>query len=212
MPGRQWILPGVWARPANRLLRHKMLTVLIFLPALCVWTGFGLLHLLPIKRTSLDAATAIFLSLVSGVLLLGWVATAATELGVFRAEAIVVLGVLVGAAGAWRAKRHGVKIAFEPTPRLEAAFLIALIGLMIALYFRPHEFIFGGADAGVYVNLGATISRSGGLTLNNPDLAALSSDDIAMLFRPQPDLMIYLPQNFLPLQTQSSLLMACFQT
>ncbi|MBI5567274.1 MAG: glycosyltransferase family 39 protein [Chloroflexi bacterium] len=163
-----------------------MLTSLIVLPALCLWTGFGLLHLLPIKRTTLDAATAIFVSLVFGVLLLGWVATAATELGVFRAEAIVVLGLLVGAAGAWRAKRRGLTVQLERTPRLESAFLIALIGLMVALYFRSHEFIFGGADAGVYINLGATISRSGGLILNNPDLAALPPDDIEQLFRPQP--------------------------
>ncbi len=163
-----------------------MLTVLIFLPALCVWTGFGLLYLVPIKRTTLNAATAIFLSLVSGVLLLGWVATVATELGVFRGEAIVVLGILVGAAGAWQARQHGLKVQLERTPHLEAAFLLALIGLMSALYFRPHEFIFGGADAGVYINLGATISRSGGLILDNPDLAALPPDDIDLLFRPQP--------------------------
>ena len=163
-----------------------MLTVLFFIPALCVWTGFGLLHLLPIKRVSLDIAAAVFVSLVSGALLLGWVALIMVELGVFRAEFSVGLGAIIGAAGTWRAKRHGLKIAFEPTPHLEAAFLIALIGLMIALYFRPHEFIFGGADAGVYVNLGATISRSGGLLLDNPDLAALSPGDVTMLFRSQP--------------------------
>ena len=57
---------------------------------------------------------------------------------------------------------------------------------MITLYFRPHEFIFGGADAGVYVNLGATISQLGGWLLYNPDLAALPPDDIPMLFREQP--------------------------
>jgi 4-amino-4-deoxy-L-arabinose transferase-like glycosyltransferase len=163
-----------------------MLTALIFIPALCLWTGFGLLHLLPIKRTSLDVAAALFVSLVSGVLLLGWVATVATELHVFRAEWIVMLGVIIGATGAWQAKRRGLNVQFERIPRLEAAFLIALIGLMITLYFRPHEFIFGGADAGVYVNLGATISRSGGLILENPDLTALPPEDIDMLFRPQP--------------------------
>ena len=163
-----------------------MLTVLIILPALCLWTGFGLLHLVPIKRTSLDVAAALFVSLVSGVLLLGWVATVATELHVFRAEIIVALGVIIGVAGAWRAKRRGLNVKLERTPRLEAAFLIALIGLMISLYFRPHEFIFGGADAGVYINLGATISRSGGLILENPDLTALPPEDIDMLFRLQP--------------------------
>jgi 4-amino-4-deoxy-L-arabinose transferase-like glycosyltransferase len=163
-----------------------MLTTLLFIPALCLWTGFGLLHLVPIKRTSLDVAAALFVSLVSGVLLLGWVATVAAELHVFRAEIIVALGVIVGAAGAWRARRRGLNVQLERTPRLEVAFLIALIGLMITLYFRPHEFIFGGADAGVYVNLGATISRSGGLILENPDLTALPREDLDMLFRPQP--------------------------
>lgn len=163
-----------------------MLTVLILLPAVFIWTGFGLLQLAPIKRTKLDATTAVFVSLISGVLVLGWVATLATELDIFRAELIVGLGILIGAAGAWRARRHGLNVHIERTPPLETAFLIALISLMSALYFRPHQFILGGADAGVYVNLGATISRSGGLILTNPDFTALSSADIDMLFRPQP--------------------------
>jgi len=163
-----------------------VLTILLALPVLCAWTGLGLLHLLPIKRTTLDAATVIFLSLVSGVLLLGWVALVATELGIFRAEAILALGVLVGAAGAWRAWRRGLKVQVTRTPQLESVFLIALIGLMIALYFHPHEFIFGGADAGVYVSLGASINRSGGLIVKNPDLTALPPGDVDMLFRPQP--------------------------
>ena len=163
-----------------------MLTVLIILPVMCIWTGFGLFQLLPIRQLTLNAVTAIFLSLLVGVLGLGWVATVATELGLFHAEVIVGLGLIIGAAGAWRAKRHGLKIQLAPMPHLEAAFLVGLCAVMVILYFRPHEFIFGGADAGVYVNLGATISRSGGLILENPDLAALPADDYAMFFRAQP--------------------------
>lgn len=163
-----------------------MLTTLLFIPALCVWTGFGLLHLLPIKRLSLDAVAAVFVSLTGGALLLGWLALIAAELGLFNAWLIVGAGVLIGAGGAWQARRRGLSLQIERTPPGEAAFLFALIGLMIALYFRPHEFIFGGADAGVYVNLGASISRSGRLLIENPDLSAISPVDFPMLFRAHP--------------------------
>jgi 4-amino-4-deoxy-L-arabinose transferase-like glycosyltransferase len=163
-----------------------MLTALIVIPALCAWTGFGLIHLLPIKRTSLDMVLTLFLCVVSGVLVLGWVAIIAAELGIFHAEWIIALGVIIGAAGAWRAKQRGLNFAIKRTSRLEAAFLIGLLGVMIALYFRPHEFIFGGADAGVYVNLGAQISRSGRWLISNPDFSTIPPADYAMLFREQP--------------------------
>lgn len=162
-----------------------MITALFIIPAICIWTGFGLLHLLPIRRMTLDAALAVFLCLVSGVLLLGWVAMVAAELRVFHAEIIIALGLVVGAVGVWRAKRRGLNVQVERLPRLEAVFLIALIAIMGVLYFRPDEFIFGGADAGVYVNIGAAISQSGGWQLENPDLTALPSADVDMLFRAQ---------------------------
>ena len=67
---------------------------------------------------------------------------------------------------------------------------IAALGLwaLVAawLYFRPHEFILGGADAGVYVNLGANIARTGGILIHDPTLAALDPSLYPSLLRPLP--------------------------
>ena len=43
------------------------------------------------------------------------------------------------------------------------------------LYFRPHESIMGGADAGVYVSLGAEIAQHGSFRLVDEALAALAA-------------------------------------
>ena len=67
---------------------------------------------------------------------------------------------------------------------------IAALGLwaLVAawLFFRPHEFILGGADAGVYVNLGANIARTGGILIHDPTLAALDPSLYPALLRPLP--------------------------
>ncbi len=54
------------------------------------------------------------------------------------------------------------------------------------LYFRPHEFITGGADAGVYVNLGANIARTGSILIHDQTLAALDPVLYPALLRPLP--------------------------
>lgn len=55
------------------------------------------------------------------------------------------------------------------------------------LFFRPHETITGGADAGVYVSLGAEIAQNGGFRLIDETLAALPPDLQAAVLRPLPN-------------------------
>ncbi|MGB9872802.1 MAG: glycosyltransferase family 39 protein, partial [Anaerolineae bacterium] len=65
------------------------------------------------------------------------------------------------------------------------------------LYFRPHEFIFGGADAGVYVNLGANIAHTGKWLIHIPELAEIPRDAYPMFFREHP--LYFIPKyNYLP--------------
>lgn len=153
-----------------------------------LWAGYGVFRLAHPRIPQFDVATGAFVFGLTGVLGLGWLALLAAELGVFSAHAVMVMGVVLGAAGWLAARRRGGRT--ESTegrlPRAEAIVLIGLVALTGVLYLRPHEFIFGGADAGVYVNLGASVSRSGGWLLSNPDLSALPADDDPMLFRAHP--------------------------
>ena len=85
-----------------------------------------------------------------------------------------------------------VRLCFD---RREGAALLLLVALALALFFHPHEFIFGGADAGVYVNLGANIARTGAWIVHDPVIADLPSELYAGVFREHPDWMIpqYVP-------------------
>jgi 4-amino-4-deoxy-L-arabinose transferase-like glycosyltransferase len=68
--------------------------------------------------------------------------------------------------------------------RAEAA-LIGWLALLSVIYFRPHEFIHGAADAGVYMNMGSHIARSGQLLIDDPLIAQLDSSLYPVFFREQ---------------------------
>ena len=57
--------------------------------------------------------------------------------------------------------------------RLEYAVLGIWFVVSAWLYFRPHEYVLGGADAGVYVNLSASIADTGGILIQDSVLADL---------------------------------------
>ena len=80
--------------------------------------------------------------------------------------------------------------AFSPAPlRLwaEAAFLVAWIVAAGWLFFRPHEYVLGAADAGVYVSIGASIAREGSIVVTDETLAPLDPALYPALLRPLPD-------------------------
>jgi len=166
-----------------------MLVTLLFVPALCIWTGYGLFQLVGPGRFRGDVPAGLFLFEMSGMLVLGWMALVSAELGFFSAGAIALVGVLLGGAGWLVGRRRGASdgLTWTESGRGEIVLLLLLVVLMSVLYLRPHEFIFGGADAGVYVNLGANIARTGRWLISNPDLATVPASDYAVLFREQPE-------------------------
>lgn len=176
----------------------------LVIPALCIWAGYGLFQLLGPRGFRSDVPSGLFLFGLSGVLVLGWVALVAVEFGFFSAGAIVLVGTLLGGAGWLVARRRNTRVAliWAGSWRGEIIFLLALIAVMGVLYLRPHEFIFGGADAGVYVNLGANIVRTGRWLISNPTLSAVPPSDYPMLFREHPPYLIpryyHLPGFYVP--------------
>ncbi len=174
------------------------LVVLVIIPALCLCAGWGLLRGLGPQRIQLDRAEALFVCGLIGVAALGWLALVAAELGFFSAGLLALLAVVLGAAGWGLGRRRGVSWGFSvPTVRYEPVFLLALMLVMAVLYLRPHQFLWGGADAGVYVNEGAQLSQSGRWLITQPDFADLAVSDYGMFFREHPPQLIprfyYLP-------------------
>ena len=71
------------------------------------------------------------------------------------------------------------------SPREWAVTVVLLVGSLL-LFAHPFEFITGGADAGVYVNLGASIADTGAILIQDPVTAELPPALQTGLLREQP--------------------------
>lgn len=107
------------------------------------------------------------LLLLAGVI--GWGGVALAEIGAFRAFPLALL-LLIALGVVWLALRRLGGEARGPVDWIP----IALTLLCIPLYFRPHEYIMGGADAGVYVTTGVNLARTGSLLIQDAEVARLS--------------------------------------
>jgi hypothetical protein len=140
----------------------------------------------------------LFAGLVMGVMVLGWLGFVLAEIGYFSAGRLAVIWLLLcSALGllAWHRRPEPAAILATDEPinhrRLlpvwvEYLFLTAWLVAALWLFFRPHEFIIGGADAGVYVNLGASITRQEGILIQDEILADLDPALYPALLRPIP--------------------------
>jgi len=134
-----------------------------------------------------DWLNVLFSSAFASALLTGWLGCILAEIGLLSLPLLLGLDtlyvVLLGLA-LWR--RGGPWRVSVARPGLVTWHLVIVLLLGVILSFRPHEMILGGSDAGVYVNLGASIAKSGSLLIRDPDLAELSSSLYSVLFREQP--------------------------
>lgn len=134
----------------------------------------------------------LFIAITLGVTLLGWIAFVLAELGWYSLPALALIWlalVVLVAALLWRA--HPVSVPSRPPApppfyRLEPFVLVVWLGAALWLFFRPHEFILGAADAGVYVNLAAWVAENGRFLVNDPTFSQLSPELYPALLRQQP--------------------------
>ncbi len=176
----------------------------LVIPAIAlIVTGLGsvvVLQFLPIRAwRSLEG---VFASLTIGSVLGGWLALILAELGAFSLISILVLWLAaflsLGAVAAARRQRTAINYetqavggnrAERATTLGERLFLLLFFFWLIAalwLYFRPHEYILGGADAGVYVTVGAEIAQHGGFRVQDEMIADLDPSLRGVFLRPLP--------------------------
>ena len=140
-----------------------------------------------------------FAALTLGILVAGWLALLLAEFGRYERWsllgllAVLVAGLLIHRHFFSRRPASTERHPLSPT-RIEdtwAAWELLLLVIWLAaaawLFFRPHETITGGADAGVYISLGAEIAQNGGFRLVDATLAALPPDLQAAVVRPLPN-------------------------
>jgi hypothetical protein len=75
-----------------------------------------------------------------------------------------------------------------PMRRLTAldGILILILVIVAIVYLQPHEFLWGGADAGVYVSLGESIANTGSWLVKEDIIQALPEALYPAFFRQQP--------------------------
>ncbi|MBN1917786.1 MAG: glycosyltransferase family 39 protein [Verrucomicrobia bacterium] len=142
---------------------------------LLVAPGFALTGFLA-PRTSerrLSVGEAIALVPCLSFLVSSFVALVLAEVGAFSLPLLLVL-VGVISSGLWLAGRQAIpSIERGRGWRIELAFLAVVVVVCGVLYFRPHEYIFGGWDPSTYVATGASIEQTGGILYRDEAFAAL---------------------------------------
>ena len=180
------------------------MATIIFLVAACFI--LGRLIIIPFtQRTgqfSGDWLSLLFASLALGVAVTGWLALLLAELGWFSIgllSGLWLLLVLVLGVVAIRGRKEGSPSASIRVPEkppssrfnipswLQYPLLVVWLLAASWLFFRPHEYVTGAADAGVYVNLAANISNSGAILIDDPTLAELDPALYPAVLRPLPD-------------------------
>lgn len=170
--------------------------VLLLIVASCSILGWLILTLL--RQRPADWMETAVLSCSLGVAIVGWVAILLAELGQFSLLTVSVIwvvlaGSLVGLG--WYRSQQWQLLPSKPSPApwfpilpgwLEYLFLATWLLLACWLFFRPHEFLLGAADAGVYVNLGASIAETGSILITDPLLAELDPSLYPAFLRPLP--------------------------
>ncbi len=158
---------------------------------LLILSGVGLCLALnlPRARPQLDWIEFGFVAFLLGAALALWLGLMLAWVGQFSLGTLTgLLGVIALASWiiVWRRDGMASWAHVLARPTWVEATLVGLLALLSLIYFRPHEFIMGGADAGVYVNMGAQIARSGHLLIEDPFIAQLDPSFYPVFFREQP--------------------------
>ena len=145
----------------------------------------------------------VFATLTMGIGVTGWLALVLAEMGLFSLSNFALVWLIVALIlfiliWRWRKKQDeeadneesNGKLTATPVlrraVRLEAIILTVWVIMAGWLFFRPHEYIMGGADAGVYISLGAEIAQHGDFQIFDSALAELDATLYPATLRPLP--------------------------
>lgn len=126
---------------------------------------------------AVDVLEFLFASLALGTCLVGSLALSLAEVGLFSAGLLALLW-LAGALllWLWPGRARLPRLRLPAAGRWELLLLTGWLVVALWLFMRPHEFIHGAADAGVYVNQAVSVANSGGLLVQEPFIAALDQE------------------------------------
>lgn len=166
---------------------------LLTLVALTVLSG-GLCVLNFMPRRARWNLPLVFASVALGVIAVGWLGLLLAEFDWFSFGSLLATLVSLNVVLFIRLRlKRDVPLSNE-IYRSEAGWALwersLLVVWLIAavwLFFRPHEYLYGGTDAGVYVSLGAEIGTHGSFRIVDEVLATLPPELQAAVTRPLPN-------------------------
>jgi len=168
------------------------LPLFFFLPGYVTLAAFGAFRPGAVwtesQESREDVSDLCFLSLLLSVLLTSWIALLLGEIGwlTLRNLLFLLLGYLSAVVLYLLRARSLVLPMVGRRPCRHTLVLVGILALAAALFFHPHEYLFGGADAGVYVSQGANIAITGSLRIEDKELSELDPLLAPLLFREQP--------------------------
>jgi hypothetical protein len=136
---------------------------------------------------TIETIEAVFLSLILSVSLTGLTALGLAQAGYFSLPALLGIVVLISLSivGMELQRGHSLSWRVSSSARTDWLALVTLSILAALLFLHPHQFILGAADAGVYVNLGANLDRTGALLIREALLTELTPGLLPGLLREQ---------------------------
>lgn len=175
--------------------------VVVVIALACALPGGLMVALFYGGRFPLRLETALA-AVTLGVAAVGYLALLLAELNAFAPAVVPLLwlvATLIPAVLLWRMRRTAaplprpasavVPASIQPVAPAAALELLLLAIWLIAagwLFFRPHEYVLGAADAGVYVSLGSLVAQEGGFVQVDAGLAGLDPAVRETVIRPLP--------------------------
>ncbi|MCO5188961.1 MAG: hypothetical protein M9918_12320 [Anaerolineae bacterium] len=150
-------------------------------------TGALLLRQFP--AFTVDRLARLPAAIAFGVGINGWLVVISAEFGFYSPVTLALLWLLPVSIMSVRLLVRDIAKP-TPAPQLHPSAALLLLWLPFAawLFLRPHEFVIGSGDAGVYVNLAANIDKTGSIVFYDQAVAELDPAlHDALLYRlPQP--------------------------
>lgn len=164
------------------MLQASTIVIVGFVTAVLLFTA--VLLLIWAKRASkIDWLEACFVSLMGAIIFMGWLGTTLVAFGAFSLTGITI-GLFLATVGLFIWQRPPPRPQLAPLNWPEWLLLVLLLGAAI-VYFRPHEYVLGGIDPGVYVNIAATAVRTGDFILTD-EWTGILEQHASVTLRPQP--------------------------
>jgi len=149
--------------------------------AFCLSGGAALLAVLQLwaihrpagAEKQIDWPLAVFLAFVGVTIFAGWLSVILASFNLFSAWLIALALLIAAALILWKNRPFRLR-SFSAATRYELALGVLLLGSAV-VYFRPHEYVLGGSDAGTYMNIAVTAARTGQFVVHDEWPAFLNS-------------------------------------